>query len=491
MASIDFLWKQYLSSEGYSSLRDALLDQTGLTNGQIDFLWYKYLEGEGYSGSLPAMMYNWLRDKGYSGSLPYMMYRALEDGNVFGGDTPPIGCSITLTGDIGPSAGFAAADVNGQAFSVTDAAVGVYMASTDFVNRRPMPAPGKKVWIQCDGFSGTDGVGVWSGFYLFDALGAPIGIVRVLAARWSVGEGPLVYGVGTLSIYDVNDPGNSPEPIVFVGSEPVLPQYLSIAVDSEGEVFFYDQQAGEVVAASSIEPEWAGFFENAESMCLIGTVESYSSGSITGTGHFTTAADDMLDVDYLGGEDWCGNELPAPPAPDPSPDPLPEFTFTLSMFENGSIVNNPGAPPGWDGAWWHNDYVPPSVITVDEPAPAMSTSELAAWVESVIEDADAQDEIPDGTEIGTNTRWWKWESKPGFFVFKMGGGGFVYCETLAEALVELSAGDVFIVCARTTNNTGGSEGEALGPGPVMFGLSSGEFEVSYYAPTAQFSVGEA
>lgn len=303
MASIDSLWKQYLSSEGYSSLRDALLDQTGLTNGQVDFLWCKYLQGEGYSGSLPAMMHNWLRDKGYSGSLPLMMYRALEDGNVFGGDTPPLGCTIALTGDIGPIAGFAAADINGQAFGVTDAAANIYMASTDIVNRRPMPAPGKKVWIQVDSFSASGGFGTNSraGYYAFDANGDPIAFVTVNGNASGAGA------VGATSVSGAAL-ANEYLPQGFV-------PYVSLGIDSDGELYIYRPDTSEVVALADIHPAFAGVFSGAASIILLGMCDLSGGGPASAGARFVTDQSEMLDGDHLGGEDWCGNELPEPPAP--------------------------------------------------------------------------------------------------------------------------------------------------------------------------------
>lgn len=233
-------------------------------------------------------------------------------GNVI--STPePISCSITLTGDIGVAAGYAAADISGQTFSIDSAPQNLYFASTPYESpevRRPMPAAGKKVWLEVGSGSSSPSVEVRGGFYLFDGAGAPLAIVSATQGNFIDTESNSFSGIVSLTLFDPNL-GTYPASITLVNPDApqAMPQYLSLAIDSNGEVYFFDRQKGEIVAAADIDPAFAGYLSNAASLVAVGYVEGYSAG-MSGSLTFVTNPEDMKDAwAFPGDEDWCRNEI--------------------------------------------------------------------------------------------------------------------------------------------------------------------------------------
>jgi hypothetical protein len=223
-----------------------------------------------------------------------------------GAATPPVGCTIALTGDIGPAAGFAAADIfGGNYFSVTDAGANVYLASTPFATaevRRPMPAEGKKVWIQADSFytDGPFGTNARVGFYVFSGDGNPIALGYV---RGGTVDDESV--VGTVAI---ETPGG-----VFLADTPLpwgFVPYISFGIDSDGELYIYRPFVGEV-ALSSLDEDFAGALAGATTLILFGLCDLSGGGPGSAGARIITNQNEMLDKDFLfDGEDWCGNALP-------------------------------------------------------------------------------------------------------------------------------------------------------------------------------------
>lgn len=214
-----------------------------------------------------------------------------------GGGSPPPSCSVTLSGAIGPAFGYSAADVSGQSFSVTSAATGVYLASSPFASagvRRAMPASGKKCWIQTQGYSASTG-NVRAGFLVFNSGGSVVGHV-------AANGGASPSGVAS-AIAFYNAAG------AYVGGF-VLPQgnvsYLSLGMDSAGEVYFYRADTTSVVACSSIDSGISGFFSTASTIVLFGLCDLSGGGPGTMGATFVTDQGSMTDVSaFSGDEDWC------------------------------------------------------------------------------------------------------------------------------------------------------------------------------------------
>lgn len=230
---------------------------------------------------------------------------------------PPIGCTITLTGDFGPAAGFAAADTSGNSFSVTDAVAGVYLASTPFAAagvRRQMPAAGKKVWIQGDSFytSGGDGTNVRAGFYAFDGAGNAIALVQLNGVTL-VSEG-IVVGVSATS------PAGAQ--LAVAGLPQDFSAYASLGVGDDGALYIYDPVAESVVALASLNEDFDGLLTGASTLVLIGMCDLSGGGPASAGARIVTNQADMIDRAALAGdEDWCGNDI-VPQAPVWTPDAM-------------------------------------------------------------------------------------------------------------------------------------------------------------------------
>lgn len=330
MSSLNDLWVTYLKGQGYTSnslpdlMREALADQASSSSKNINDLWRDFLAAQGYTGSIPQALYDYLGSLGYSGNVNDRLVQSLTAGDFFGAGGAS--CSITLTGDIAAAAGGSPADISGQSFGVTDAGSGLYYASTPFESagvRRPMPATGKKVWIQISDVTANTGV-IRSGIYLFDGSGAPIGIVFVTAGLFPDIDFGDITGITTVSIYNTST-SNYDAVAYFTDRVPSLPSDLSLGVGHDGEVYFYDKASGSVINASDKDPAFSGFFSSAATMCLIGVVETYNPGT-TASATFVTDQTSMIDKwAFAGDEDWCGNEI--------TDDPV----FTVAVTENTTV----------------------------------------------------------------------------------------------------------------------------------------------------------
>jgi hypothetical protein len=221
------------------------------------------------------------------------------------GPTPPPACTITLTGDIGPAFGFAAADVTGgNSFSVTNAAAGVYLASTAFASaevRRALPAVGKKVWVQADNYStsGGSGTNARAGFFAFTAGGVPLTFVTINGSTASGGAGAVAaYTAAGAQI-----------------AAALLPQgasaYCSIGVGHDGALYIYDPVAVSQVALTTLDAGFSGVFTSDCTLILFGLCDLSGGGPASAGGRIVTNQADMIDrAALVGDEDWCGNALP-------------------------------------------------------------------------------------------------------------------------------------------------------------------------------------
>lgn len=222
------------------------------------------------------------------------------------GSAPAPSCTITMTGDIGPAFGFAAADVTGgNSFSITDATANVYLASTPFATagiRRPMPAAGKKVWIQGDSFYTVGGdlsTNARIGFFAFDAGGSPIAIVQL--------AGGTISGEGVVGNIQATSPaGAFIESISMFDVYGAFPDRQSLGVDSDGELYIYRPDTDDVVALSSLAAGFAGVFSGASTIILLGMCDLSTFGPASAGGRIVTNQADMTDrAALVGDEDWC------------------------------------------------------------------------------------------------------------------------------------------------------------------------------------------
>lgn len=293
--SINDQWVRYLAAEGYvgnvnDMLQQALQSETGSSLKQINTLWYEYLRGKGYTGSLNDMMYAWLGDKGYTGNLNDRWMQALVNDDVFDGVVPPIGCSITLTGDIAAVFGAEPLDISGQTVSKT---VPETPADT-------YAAGGPAVPVSWTG---------WRGFaYKASVYSSASGMSSHSVGLYgpSVPAGIQVFWNEFSSEWFIN-PNSLPDTI----KSGTFDEKVGIRVDgATGDVEVY---VGGVVKTKADYPSLGGVFSGAD-------IEPVAMFGGTGAGNLTegdtyaaqifTAAADLTDVGFPAGTlDWCGNEI--------------------------------------------------------------------------------------------------------------------------------------------------------------------------------------
>jgi len=212
-------------------------------------------------------------------------------------------CNVILNGDAAAGVpGVLVPDIDGQSFSITDAAQGLYIAGTPLAELRAMPASGKRVWIEGKNFLTSNpgsGLNVRIGFSVVSNLGQSLGLVQIIGGG-AEGEN----GVGSIRVESITG--------AYTSVNAVLPQVqssYSLALDSEGEIYFYDRVAGEVVAASTLNPGFSGIVAGATFLVGIGMIDgSGTAGPLTASGDFVTSQNLMTDRLALGkDEDWCGN----------------------------------------------------------------------------------------------------------------------------------------------------------------------------------------
>lgn len=219
-------------------------------------------------------------------------------------DPPAPACAITLTGDIGPAFGFAAADVtDGNSFGVTDAPAGSYLASTAFASaevRRALPAVGKKVWIQVDNYSTSAGLSptAAAGFLAFTADGDPLGYVTV--------NGNTDFG-GAAVVAAYTSAGVT---IAAAGLPQGVTSYCSIGVGHDGALYIYDPVADSQVALSTLDAGFAGVFTSDCTLILFGLCSLSGGGPESAGARIVTNQADMIDRAALAGdEDWCSDPI--------------------------------------------------------------------------------------------------------------------------------------------------------------------------------------
>lgn len=248
----------------------------------------------------------------------------------------PSSCTITLTGDSGPVFGLQPALVDGQRVYVESASANLdYLASTDLGNPTP-------IWTGTRIVELVDVAG--------DADVQPAG--GMMAPDLSVAY--LVYWLGTQ--WGVAK---------LVGGSPVATETVAgsitdtIAIgfsDADGDgtgdfVIYQNTTAVSLPAAFTGQPLPAN-------VCLAGLIDSQAGGAGKGASiSFRTNGADYIS-DYGGALDWCGKEIPAPPAPDlVTPDTIATEGVDVFYF-------NPSLP---GTLWADRDGTTPAGSTVDSP----------------------------------------------------------------------------------------------------------------------------
>ena len=298
MSNLNDLWVSYPTGEGYvgKSLNDlmkaALQDQASSSSKSINDLWKDFLTSQGYSGSLNQALYDYLGSLGYSGNLNDRLVQSLTAGDFFGsGD---VSCSIALTGDIAAVFGGQPLDISGQTVSKT------------------MPASPAN-------FYGAGGPVVpvsWSGWRAFAYKAS---VFNTAGDSYH----SVVLGESDLSAYvqlSWDDTGagawlglvNGVFVVSFFGS---ATSKVGIRVDgSTGDV---EMVVDSVVKTKADAPALGAALAGAE-VFIIASIGTPLSSTLTEGDTYEaqvyTAAADLTDVGFPAGtKDWCGNEIPFSP----------------------------------------------------------------------------------------------------------------------------------------------------------------------------------